>query len=259
MHKAERAIVRISSLLPAAGLLKMAATKLIADQHPTPTAAAALIQLIENGQHWMFTPWRTIELVHAVQKPLQSPDIENIRVARGLNQIYALPVISNLLHAKSTARLDVWGAWAEPLDDPANAASATGPISQPHTAHPFDVKIARGDAPSGQYLVDGHQHVFGDTRYRRVTYQIDATTRFREFMPPAIRGDDTQLKVTGKALRTWIPNAAPPPPPSVLYVVPTFGWTRQSQSGQATSMRAGGGLRVYMARPWLASGFGEML
>ena len=29
-----------------------------------------------HGQHWMLTPWRTLELVHAVQKPLIEPEIE---------------------------------------------------------------------------------------------------------------------------------------------------------------------------------------
>jgi hypothetical protein len=46
----------------------------------------------------------------------------------------------------------------------------------------------------------------------------------------------------------------------VLYVVPTYGWTRTTDAdGRQTSWRRGGGLRVYLNRPWHTSGYGEML
>jgi hypothetical protein len=45
----------------------------------------------------------------------------------------------------------------------------------------------------------------------------------------------------------------------VLYVVPTFGWSRSGDQNQQVSLRAGGGLRVYLDRPWFSTGFGEML
>jgi hypothetical protein len=88
-------------------------------------------------------------------------------------------------------------------------------------------------------------------------------------MPPAIVTDqvggtavpvDTRIKVTGPRVVSWIPSSAPPPAPDVLYVVPTFGWTRgPNPAGQPSSWRRGGGLRVYLDRPWNVSGYGEML
>ena len=46
----------------------------------------------------------------------------------------------------------------------------------------------------------------------------------------------------------------------MLYVVPTFGWTTHTDAqGKQTRWRHGGGLRVYLDRPWNASGYGEML
>ncbi len=114
-------------------------------------------------------------------------------------------------------------------------------------------------APQLMLSIEGKEHLFGDTRYRRVIYKIDATTRFREFMPSSISSDEKQLKVTSAEVRTWIPNAAPPSPPNLLYVVPTFGWGRTTSGGQTSSMRAGGGLRVYLDRPWFTSGLTEML
>ncbi len=42
-------------------------------------------------------------------------------------------------------------------------------------------------------------------------------------------------------------------------MIPTFGWSRQGDANQQVSLRAGGGLRVYLDRPWFSTGFGEML
>ena len=71
---------------------------------------------------------------------------------------------------------------------------------------------------------------------------------------------ETNIKVTGARNVAWIPNAAPPPAPKVLYVVPTFGWRREvDEHGTLSSWRRGGGLRVYLDRGWNASGYGEML
>ena len=112
-------------------------------------------------------------------------------------------------------------------------------------------------------------HEFHDTRYRRIEYWMDATTRFREFLPPDLLTRSEQgarvqteehIKVTGARQVTWIPNSAPPPAPQVLYVVPIFGWTREvGDRSVLSSWRRGGGLRVYLDRGWNASGYGEML
>jgi hypothetical protein len=42
-------------------------------------------------------------------------------------------------------------------------------------------------------------------------------------------------------------------------VVPTFGWQRQADTNVKRSVRFGGGLRVYLERPWYSSGEGELL
>ena len=257
MRRAERARVRISCLLPAKSLLKFAASQMIADQKPTPQVTAGLLVLIANGQHWMYTPWRTIELVHAVQKPLVQPDIKAMGLSRELFNVAARPTIRTPVHGKSTSKLDLFAKWNDPLDDPGVAKSKDGPVALPHEAHVFDVPVAR-NAPA-ILSITGKDHVFVDTRYRRVTYGLEATTRYREFMPSDVRADDKRLKIASDPHRTWVPNVAPPAAPNLLYVVPTFGWTRQNNGGQTTSMRAGGGLRVYMDRPWFTTGFGEML
>lgn len=56
-------------------------------------------------------------------------------------------------------------------------------------------------------------------------------------------------------------SSARPAAPKVLYVIPTFSWQSQRfpQLLTNTSKRTGGGLRVYLDRPWWSSGEGELL
>jgi hypothetical protein len=56
-----------------------------------------------------------------------------------------------------------------------------------------------------------------------------------------------------------VPSSARPAAPTVLYAVPTFAWSAQRTATQVTSARKGGGLRVYLDRPWWSSGDGELL
>ncbi len=68
-----------------------------------------------------------------------------------------------------------------------------------------------------------------------------------------------------------VPSSRRPDPPDVLYVVPTWTWNEQTVRGltlapqgrRAASTflrtRTGGGLRVYMNRPWYSSGVDELL
>ncbi len=54
-------------------------------------------------------------------------------------------------------------------------------------------------------------------------------------------------------------NSARPASPKVLYIVPTWGWQRESFDDGLVVKRQGGGLRIYMERPWFSSGDGELL
>jgi len=53
-----------------------------------------------------------------------------------------------------------------------------------------------------------------------------------------------------------IRSSARPAAPKVLHVVPTFRWVAGASH---TSTRIGGGLRIYLERPWWSSGDGELL
>jgi hypothetical protein len=109
-------------------------------------------------------------------------------------------------------------------------------------------------------------HRFGDTKYRCVAYTAIGTTRYREYFRPTPDEETALLKVQGGKLPPrWtrssptimldILNSAQPEAPKVLYVIPTFKWEATPDGHR----RVGGGLRVYLDRPWYSSGDGEQL
>jgi hypothetical protein len=252
-------------------------------------------KLSQQGQHWMLTPWRTVEVVHAVQRPLIVPEITKLSTGRGLGSTSVIPRFSASCSLKSTDRIDLRAEWHEPQDLQTESDSEAIQIDRSRGDTAFQVKITdpksyalklagepRGGYPDhliesedriavghGHDLVTPRRHEFHDTRYRRIEYWLEGTTKFREFMLPTVLTKDVggkavpiddHIKVAGPRVVTWIPSSAPPPAPEVLYVVPTFGWARGNDSaGQPTSWRRGGGLRVYLDRPWNVSGYGEML
>lgn len=65
----------------------------------------------------------------------------------------------------------------------------------------------------------------------------------------------------GAPLVVDVRSTARPMPPQVGWIVPTFGWTESTTNfGRTkTRTRSGGGLRVFLERPWFSSGVGEQL
>jgi len=66
------------------------------------------------------------------------------------------------------------------------------------------------------------------------------------------------LPITSDSVATAtvnVPSSARPAAPKVLYVLPTFSWS----GGPGESTRTGTGLRVYLDRPWYATGADERL
>ena len=208
-----------------------------------------------DGSLWMMTPPRAVTLIHAVQQPLGQPGAKRFDVTRGLGQTHASFDAELDIHGSSSQKFDLAAAWKEPVDN----------LREPKwrtidgAAHVLEQTLARGATSFVMGGRSGHRHEFGDTKYRQVTYEITATTRFREQMPPEIASDPAHLIRKSEPLTIDVPNAAPPAVPGILYVVPTFGWERTREPGKFTSLRKGGGLRVYLERPWFSSGDGELL
>ena len=215
--------------------------------------------LILAAQHWMFTPWREIELIHATQKPLVVPDfLTTLKVSqRPLRGLDAQLQFTTPLSGPSTVRLDLDAVWSEPDDNSVEIAAKSHPVVRGHREHVKQLPIARIDGFFGPFVPPVQEHHFHDTRYRRVIYSLTAASRFKEFFEKSLRDNDAATSVTsGDAVR-WIKNSAPPPAPGVLYAIPTFGWLRSSAGAKASRRTAG--LRVYLDRPWMTTGYNEML
>lgn len=289
LAKGERAVLRLSMQIDKPDLfLRMGLWQWL-DQPTRDRLAEPTL----DGRSWLFTPWQDIDLVHAVQRPLIVPRIEDLELHRSLGDTAARPRFPARVSLKSTDRIDLLARWNEPLDP----LDSPGPKHQPRADLAFHIKITDGeDYQTGPGAHADHslpadegrgpdvigvnsprrdrlairEHEFNDTKYRRIAYRLKATTRYREHLPASLLADpagppdappvDRAITLEGPETVGWVPSSAPPPAPQILYVVPTFGWVRSRDAdGTARSWRQGGGLRVWLDRPWNVSGYGEML
>jgi hypothetical protein len=303
-----------------------------------PLKLREFTSLAYGGRIWGLSPSRPLVLVHAVRRPLKTPEWVKPVVKRQLGQTFARIADDNFTFSRrSTGKVEVFGSWAEFVDSGPNGLPPTLP-DDPSTATQvstlaFEVPLVRkGTAPpepEHDVLDVDDVHEFGDTKRRDVTYRAVATTRFLEEFRRAVKvaaaaqpvalptadpfggtsvlaesvvvrnlQDGTvyrrgtgyavqesppQVTLTVTGAPGSIPVGAPieisylvppftrttedpvpltvkssarPDAPKVLYVIPTFRW---SGTAGASSTRLGGGLRVYMERPWWSSGGGELL
>lgn len=122
------------------------------------------------------------------------------------------------------------------------------------------------------------RHEFGDERHRFVQYSATAYSRYARFFPgdplQTARSSDVQLqdgtRPDNASGYVCIPSAARPPAPDIAFVIPIFhykpsaaglgekrGETDQQQ--EYVRLRRGGGVRVYLRRPWFETGVDELL
>lgn len=258
LPKAARATVRYSSYLSQADLDQHGIWDWLAVDDP----ASPLRGQAESGAHWMITPPRTLELVHAVQRPLKRAGFSKLDAVRAIGQTTVQLSGVLQLHVASTGRIDVIGLWNELLDDPEK-----GVRREVRQSVACDFVVDRSWTTDmvfpPEQLADRASHEFGDTRHRRISYSVRATTSFREYLPETLEPDalfhDTLPKHWADVS---VLNSARPIVPEVLYVVPTFEWPSVPPPAGWSSYvheRGGGGMRVYLDRPWFASGEGELL
>ena len=233
---------------------------------------SAVGKRILTGQHWAFSPWRTLTLVHATQQPLTEvggqkyPVIKQLTPTRDFNAGFALLNSQLLVHGPSTGQVDLEASWTEWEDDVTKPAAETHPeFSKVFHFHApylvFDYRFGN-TAPNNPFPAIKHE--FGDTKHRIVDYTMIASTRYREYFYQLI-ADAAKAKKTFPLIResevvksVIIPSSARPLAPEIEYVIPTFEWERVANGKKTTSGRISG-LRVYLRRPWYSSGQGEQL
>lgn len=279
LPKAEVRHIRLSSVFPDSALPMLAVWERVVHAYADGTLTSPALGEVETaarrGRLWTLTPWIDMTLVHAVEKPLAEPDLDlpGDRAHRLEGETFASLAGQVHVHAKSTGRVDIDAAWTEPRDDigrpptidPSTWAAGGGHVVGFDVRADEDAALVGRDAGGGTHVV---RHELGDTKHRMIDYTTTATTRFREYFPPAIT-DDPALITTASTERIDVPSSRRPDPPDVAYVVPIFGWDearygRARIGGQSwppafRRTRRGGGLRIYLRRPWWSSGAGERL
>lgn len=188
-----------------------------------------------------------------------------------------------IVHGESTGKVDLVARWTDPVD-----TGAGGPSTIENRTHVDEIPLPntlpellfapgadhrpvafylpeeqamwfanQGDVVAGQEPgLAAPLHDFGDTKHHIVDYTAIATSRFREYFPPA--PDDAFIR-SSEPITVDVPSSARPQAPRVTIVLPTFGWRRELSTNIQTSIRVGRGLRVYLDRPWFSTGAGELL
>ena len=260
LPQAEKALVRLNSVLEEEDLERQGVWQWTKEEAPAAITSVKADTLA--GRSWLQLPWRDITLVHAVLTPLEPKPQANVDTPadKKLGETFATISGTVAVHSASTGKVDLLGTWEDPIDDPAQPA----PTTRKQQTQLCEVMILEGknvaeirDSAKNQPPL----HNFGDTKFHEVRYTPVATTRFREYFPEPDRSDMSKTTLEGApSAPVVILNSARPDSPKVLYVVPTFGWTEKSTGANTKERtRHGGGLRVYLDRPWYSSGAGELL
>lgn len=227
---------------------------------------------VAAGRRLTITPPRWVTLVHAVKKPLAPAMLTNIVLVRQRGDTSAAIVAGDIAaHSRSTGEVSLtceWEDWQDTGDEPVRVKhqgfAHRVTVAYGEDQVNFPVPVDRGPTyPTGLCGVSTAtprlRQEFGDTKHRRVFYRCRSTSRYREYYPVEdVRNHPEDFELSGELSSEWtVLNSAPPPAPKVAYVVPTFQWEGDSNSGSRT--RRGGGLRIYLERPWYESGDGELL
>lgn len=210
-----------------------------------------------RGLNWLVSPSRTLHLMHATQKPLKKPNNKKGSVVeRGFGYTRArIDLPDTYVHGRSTQKIDMfaeWDMWDDNLNKPA-------PELLKQSAYFYEQHV---EDRLVDKLSNNKVQEFGDTKYRAVTYVPLATTRFREHMPANIRTNKDDLNRKGSGKELDILSSKRPDSLKLRYVVPSYRWVEDEKTFDGTivrSTRKGGGLRLYMDRPWYSSGNGELV
>jgi hypothetical protein len=231
-------------------------------------------QLALKGLHWMFSPWRTIRLVHAVQQPLEAPQFgHNVsQITRNYGDTFIYVTTRLSVHGSSSDKIDISATWTEWIDD----LTGSGPKQVSNSTHVDTIQLAYTDTvitcviatriganPPKVTLKGPVYQAFGDTRHRMIDYLPMATTRYREYFAglvtaAAVNKQAFPLTQPGASVALNILSSARPVVPAVEYLLPSFSWGTTTRGNTTTHIRTGN-IRVYVKRPWYSSGDDERL
>ncbi|HVF58333.1 MAG TPA: hypothetical protein VNJ70_00745 [Thermoanaerobaculia bacterium] len=230
-----------------------------------------LAEAAADGWFWWLTPSVEMTLVHAVPKPVEVPR-PTILVPFRANLDTAVTLFGGIdVHGPSTERIDVEGAWSEWVDDIAKPApervDVVAAACGTKVGYDEDLVVLSGTdnsvpLPDGTTLrLHKAVHQMGDTKHRTVEYRVRATTRYREYFSPLVTPSVDDLSLVGPVRRLNVLSSARPPKAVVRDVLPLFLWDERTEPAQPFGLRRTRrtGVRIYLDRPWYATGDGELL
>ncbi|HOW31180.1 MAG TPA: hypothetical protein PLP88_06410, partial [Bacteroidales bacterium] len=296
-----------------------------------------------SGQHWMVSPPRSMELVHAVQQPVDAPTLDKILPERDYGDTSADINARFTVHGESTDFVEIQSQWTEKADDCIsvdikdknfrytipdidiyyhdktvtignipelrpdlnfNKTRVVSPVwkddpkrisatevqpgatrinqmyrqqagklseikSQKDTAPKTVVNSLKLEIAESKFhfvkLLDLRnfpvEHSFGDTKHRWVDYCVVASSRYREYFGKILAADPKLITTRQSEWKQKINilSTARPTKPEIDYIIPIFEWQKADKADAMHHRRKGGGLRIYLKRPWFSSGDDEML
>ena len=312
----------------------------------SPSNLSELEQLAKTGQHWMLSPSREMELVHAVQQPVIEPVIQALVPDRNYGDTLVNINTRFLVHGESTEKVEFQSRWTESSDDGISLTikkiEGTNSISDITVSYADDL-ITKGTIPvfpkleiqanpklvfqphrqfqmrnMAEFKVDPQpesrkvnnlfkkqtlslekiqkekeaapkdltnrlkfeiqesrfnflKHIelridpiiqnFSDTKHRWVDYKIVAASRYREYFDKILKEykDQNTTRESKWVEKINILSTARPKIPEIDYIIPTFEWHKTQDQDTIRHQRLGGGLRIYLKRPWFSTGDDEML
>jgi hypothetical protein len=243
------------------------------------TAGSDLERQMALGCHWMVSPARALTLVHAVPQPLAPASLSSGDAAKTPGATLATVSGRMRLDPATTGQVTLLAVWEDKVDDGMATALVTVPGTAVLDTFAVSLPLVEGTAadtafppklpPSEPVAVVHARHEFGDTGHRLVDYRLRASTRFREYFPAELQGlpkpdGSDGFSRIGDSCIVSVPNSEPPIAPSLRYAIPSFGWDAPDPQPLATwtsfaRTRSGGGIRVFLDRPWFMSGPGEQV
>jgi len=306
-----------------------------------PQKLTDLKKLAFHGRHWMFSPFRHLELTHATQQPVEAPFSEVFQPQRDFEKSEVYLNTRVKFHGPSSEKLFFTAQWQEPIDDvtehkffmkPMSGNSAEvelgyhqseitkGQIVDPEsqqqegqednqstiqsaTIDNQSIKLSKKESKNRRKLnrtgqdrkaviakestaqlyqvqpqalqsnvkinanvanfqafVKGIYQQFPDTKHRWVDYSVTATSRYKAHFDKLIASKKITTNRDGNVIeRVNILSSARPAPPKVDYTIPIFSWQKWQNETIMHHKRNGGGIRVYLQRPWFSTGEDELL
>jgi hypothetical protein len=142
-----------------------------------PTDQAALRSTIEDGGHWMFSARRPVQLVHAVRRPLESPEVldwdqENQRT---VDSTAATITADIRVDRRSTERFTLAARWTDLVDD----VTQEGPTPRPGGAALGQFRTPR--TTGNEFEIVSHRAELGDTKRHLATIEMEAFSSFSAY------------------------------------------------------------------------------